>query len=992
MTIEADQESETKPILRDYLEYLGLGLGLFLVYVARIYSFLLFHTIAELMSIIIMGGIFIIGWNSRKYMNSSFFQVIGISFLYIAIIDLLHTLAYEDMNIFFGYDSNLPTSLWILARYWQASSLLFATLVINRKINSSYIFIISTIAISTLVPLIFLGYFPVCYIEGVGLTFFKIISEYIIIFIFLLSIIIFYINRFEFDKKILILIIISIISTMASELTFTLYVGVFGPSNVIGHLFKIVASFFIYKALIETGLESPYKLLFRRLKSSEDALKQKAGDLVQAFSETDQIFNASLPLRLINTNYEIIRVNDTFCELFRLNREEIISKKCYDLLPTKFCNTPDCTLKLIQSGKNMVEYELDYELKNGIIITLIVNSVANRDINGKFIGIIQNYTDITERKEVERILVESEEKFRTIADETSLGIVILQDGLIKYSNKALSKISGYSEEEMKIWDQHEFLTKIHPEDVPFILENIQKKLRNDSDLDLTTYYTARILTKANQIKWIDIFSKLITYQGKEAIFTSLLDITDKKEAEQKLKESEEKYRNLIEESPEGVWVIDANGRTILANQSMAHMLGYSITEMIGKLFFEFMDEESKKIAQTYFQRRKEGIREDHEFKFIHKNGRDVYTSLRTTPLFEEGKFYGAMAYVTDITEKKIAQEKIEDMARFPAENPNPVIRVSRKYVLLANKEAQKVFNIGEGSRIPKLLLEGVNETFSNNQVNRLEIEVNNHTYSFVITPIEGANYVNIYGLDITIRKKAEESLERFVSTVSHELRTPISVLVMSMDYLKNHKENLTPEIEEQLNNAIARNISLLYELVEDILTLSRIDEKKVKIDWKEYNPLIVIKDIINLMQPFEKVKETDFSINIDDNIKLFGDVKRIEQIFRIFIDNALKYSKENRKIEISAIDNYKGKYNRKERQGVLLQFKDNGIGISQNDVKHLFERFYRSEQVSNIPGTGLGLTIAKELVKLHDGEVYVDSELGKGSTFSIFLPRITSQP
>ncbi|MFW9937693.1 MAG: MASE3 domain-containing protein, partial [Candidatus Thorarchaeota archaeon] len=135
MTIKADQESETKPILRDYLEYLGLGLGLFLVYIARIYSFLLFHTIAELMSIIIMGGIFIVGWNSRKYMNSSFFLVIGISFLYIAIIDLLHTLAYEDMNIFLGYDSNLPASLWILARYWQASTFLFATLVINRKVN-----------------------------------------------------------------------------------------------------------------------------------------------------------------------------------------------------------------------------------------------------------------------------------------------------------------------------------------------------------------------------------------------------------------------------------------------------------------------------------------------------------------------------------------------------------------------------------------------------------------------------------------------------------------------------------------------------------------------------------------------------------------------------------------------------------------------------------------------------------------------------------------
>ncbi|MFX0178259.1 MAG: MASE3 domain-containing protein, partial [Candidatus Hodarchaeota archaeon] len=648
MEIKDNQESEKKSILRDYLEYLGLGLGLFLVYIARIYSFLLFHTIAELMSIIIMGGIFIIGWNSRKYMNSSFFLVIGISFLYIAIIDLLHTLSYTNMNIFLGYDSNLPTSLWISARYWQASSFFFATLVINRKINSNYIFIISTIAISILISLIFLGFFPICYIEGVGLTLFKIISEYIIIFILLLSIIIFYINRIEFDKKIFVLMIISIISTMASELAFTFYVGVFDLSNVIGHLFKIVASFFVYKALIETALENPYKLLFRRLKSSEDALKEKAKDLTQAFSETDQIFNASLPLRLVNPNYEIIRVNDTFCELFRLERGDIISKKCYELFNTKFCHTLNCTMKQIQNGKKIVEYEIEYKLKDGTSITLIVNSVPFRNVKGEYIGIIQNYTDITERKRIEDNLVESEEKFR----------------------------------------------------------------------------------------------------------------------------------NLIEESPEGVWVIDAEGKTILANQSMSQMLGYKINEMIGKSFFEFMDEEGKIIAEKYFQKRKDGIKEDHDFKFIHKYGREVYTSLRTTPLFEEGKFCGAMAYVTNITDRKIAQDKIEDMAKFPAENPNPVLRVSRKYVLLANKEAQKVFNIGEGSRIPKVLLESVNDTFLNSEVNRLEINLNNHTYSFTITPIEGANYVNIYGLDITIRKKAEESLERFVSTVSHELRTPISVLVM----------------------------------------------------------------------------------------------------------------------------------------------------------------------------------------------------------------------
>ena len=115
---------------------------------------------------------------------------------------------------------------------------------------------------------------------------------------------------------------------------------------------------------------------------------------------------------------------------------------------------------------------------------------------------------------------------------------------------------------------------------------------------------------------------------------------------------------------------------------------------------------------------------------------------------------------------------------------------------------------------------------------------------------------------------------------------------------------------------------------------------------------------------------------------------KIDQIFRIFIDNAIKYSRERNNIEIKAIDNYKGKFNKNNEDGILFQFKDTGIGISDKEISSIFQRFYRSEQVTDIPGTGLGLAIAKELINLHSGEVYVESELGKGTTFYIFLPRI----
>ncbi|MFX0076795.1 MAG: PAS domain S-box protein, partial [Candidatus Hermodarchaeota archaeon] len=639
-------------------------------------------------------------------------------------------------------------------------------------------------------------------------------------------------------------------------------IGVFDFSNYIGHLFKIISFFFIYKSIIQTGFENPFGLLLRKLKISEDTLKKKADDLEKSYSEFNQMFNASLPLRIISKDYEIIRVNKTYTNLFDLSEDEIVGRKCFDPDLEYLghpCNTDMCSIKMIEQGYEYYEHELTSKLSNNKKIVSLIRAVPYRNADGDFSGIIQNFTDITERS-----------KFQA-----------------------------------------------------------------------------------------------------------------------QLKESEEKYRVLVEESLEGIWVIDDEANTTFVNQSMADIFGYERNEMIGTNLYEFMDEEGKKIANIKFERRRQGIKEDHEFEFIHKNGRKIFTTLRTSPITNEhGDFTGAMAFVTDITEQKIAQEKITDMARFPLENPNPVLRVSKKYVLLANNSSQDLFGIGEGSRIPEILKKYTEDAFSKDKNIEMEVKIRNRIYNLFIVPIKGKGYANIYGMDITARKEAEENLGRFVSTVSHELRTPVSVLTMSLEFLNNHANKITPEISRNLQEGISRNIYLLKDLIEDILTLSRIDEGKARMEWKEYQASKIIRDILILMKPIGEGKKISFKIDISEDIKLYGDSKKIDQIFRIFIDNAIKYSREGSSIEIKAIDNYKGIYNEKNKEGVLFQFKDTGIGISEKEIPSIFQRFYRSAQVTDIPGTGLGLSIAKELLDLHSGDVYVESELEKGTTFYLFLPRI----
>ncbi len=180
------------------------------------------------------------------------------------------------MGVFKGYDSNLPTQLWITARYLESISLLIAYFIIERrKIKINFILLGYTIIVSLLFLSIFYWkIFPACFIEGSGLTPFKKISEYIISLILVVSLFFLLKKKDKFDRKVLHWLVISILLTIASELAFTFYISVYGLSNLIGHIFKIISFYFIYRAIVVTGLTKPNELLFRNLKESEEKFQE----------------------------------------------------------------------------------------------------------------------------------------------------------------------------------------------------------------------------------------------------------------------------------------------------------------------------------------------------------------------------------------------------------------------------------------------------------------------------------------------------------------------------------------------------------------------------------------------------------------------------------------------------------------------------------------------------------------------------------------------
>jgi diguanylate cyclase (GGDEF)-like protein len=250
-----------------------------LLYLVSLYNYLLFHSLAELFSISVAAAVFMLVWNTRRFMTNDFFLYIGTSYLFIGFLDLLHTLSYRGMGVFGGDDANLPTQLWIAARYLQSVSLLISPIFLTRRVNPGWTFLGFSVIVAAVIVSIATGIFPDCYVDG--LTPFKKVSEYMISVIFAGAAILLMSRREAFDQRVLALVEGSILFTMLAELSFTLYVSIYGLSNFLGHVFKIIATYLIYKSIIETGLNRPLDLLFRDLKKREEELSASQEQLRQ---------------------------------------------------------------------------------------------------------------------------------------------------------------------------------------------------------------------------------------------------------------------------------------------------------------------------------------------------------------------------------------------------------------------------------------------------------------------------------------------------------------------------------------------------------------------------------------------------------------------------------------------------------------------------------------------------------------------------------------
>lgn len=258
------------------LTSLLLAAALVELYLLSRQNFLAFHCIVELFSIIVASSIFILSWNARQYLGNSFLSFLGIAYLFVALLDTLHMSSYKGMGIIEpGGNADAATQLWVAARFLQSGSILAMSAGLHRFVKTPVQFLgLGSVTMLFLACLYLWDCFPACFVEGQGLTSFKVFSEYWISGILALSMGLLYRNRASFHPPVVRLIIASIGVTILSELAFTLYTDVYGLSNIVGHLLKLVSFFLVYKAIVETGLTRPYAILFRGFKEKEDILRR----------------------------------------------------------------------------------------------------------------------------------------------------------------------------------------------------------------------------------------------------------------------------------------------------------------------------------------------------------------------------------------------------------------------------------------------------------------------------------------------------------------------------------------------------------------------------------------------------------------------------------------------------------------------------------------------------------------------------------------------
>ena len=773
-----------------------------------------------------------------------------------------------------------------------------------------------------------------------------------------------------------------------------------------------------------------WKWLYLRGKVFKDDLGETK-ILIVARDITDKIFAQELlkeselkyrrlheksPNARIITNAKgvIIDCNKTTEKLLGFKKNEIIGRNYTNLgvLTSEQLLFLEIQYKNFLRDKKIESIEIQIRRKDGNLVWVSIQSSVI-EIDNKFL-IELIFQDITERKIAEDKIRESEEKLRmTIENLSDIVIESELNGKINYFSPQIHDIFGYEAEELNKIRLYNF---IHQEDFHPFVEQLRTSISTGKIISVE--YRAR--HKDGHYIFVSFRGRVFKDNDKIKLIGVIRDINEHKKAEQKIKESEEKYRGMLENMREGYFEVDLQGNLENFNDRVCEFIGYSREDLIGKNFSKFIKKENLEKITTRFD---EFYRDDiphmmFEPEVIRNNGvirtLDISAYLRRSPEGEKNGFY---CFTRDITDRKETERKLRETEQkyrgIIEQNYDGYYEVDLKgNFTFVNKRVCDFLGysedelIGLGFRkvtspkdIEKLFTE-FNSLYIN-EYPQITLEYEALTKDGESKPIECAAYlkrdvkgekIGFYGLtrDIEIRKQLMESekqsrdaynqAEFYKDVFTHDINNILNAIQLSTDLTSYYLNE--PDKLKELTDIIVKHVDRGAQLVKNIQKLSKLDEIDIKLERVDVKK--VMDDSLNFLKDSIKDKEVNIKLETPyEEIYVKADEFLLD-VFENILVNAVQYN-----------DNYNTVINIKlshhEENGIKylkIEFIDNARGIQDVEKKAILEKGFNQNRRSQ--GLGIGLSLVKKIIEGYHGRIWVENRIAedfsKGSNFILLIP------
>lgn len=643
---------------RAMLWYMGLPAFVFVVGsgFALYANYLLFHALAEGFSIIIAFcamTIATVGWRSTSSPRDKFLGYLAIGIGWCAVLDVVHTLVFKGMALLPTESANPPTQLWIAARYLQALVMISAPMVLRRDVRLRHIHLVYGSATLAIIAAVFGGWFPVAYVDGQGLTPFKIYSEYLISAMLAACMALYWRRREQIERRDAILLCAAIVAMILAEFAFTRYVSVYATANMIGHLLKIVAYWFIFVALVYQRVSEPVDTV-RRLEGGIEEIQQRMLRAVNASNDGAWDWDPATGEAWLSPRWkQLLGYEDHELP----NREDTFFR---NLHPDDVARAREALRAELEERKPY-HLELRLRCKDGEYRWFLARGMAERDAEGHPMRMAGAITDIHARKQAEAQLVESEARFRALFQSLPVPAYSWRhvdgDFVLDDCNEAANAFTGGKVR--NIFGKR--ARQAYPADSQ-VLADMQECWSTHRIVEREMEYR---LLSTSELKYLRIRYAVVP---PERLVVSTEDYTERRRAELALAESEARFRQMFENNASVLMLMEPeSGKIVEVNAAAEKYYGYAP----GVLKTMSIDQINTLGAAETLAERRRAVREERNFfVFPHRlaSGAIRTVEVRSSPVIVGGQQL-LFSIITDVTKlKEYERELVERTQALRARN------------------------------------------------------------------------------------------------------------------------------------------------------------------------------------------------------------------------------------------------------------------------------------------------------------------------------------